>query len=251
MSMLFDLFTQILFLSMRFAPAIFLTPLFGGRMLPNAVKMGLACVFGILVYGWAPASTAQIELAGMAAEFFTGLVICLPVLFTLKGIEMAGHCFDLACGTNSIEILFPSGDDRSSPTAIAMSLAVVVMTFGARIQCQFLKIVLFSYNLAAPGAWLMPDGKITFFLIEMAGRSFACGISLAAPFLLMAAGVDLALSYASRIAPGFSLVSSSMVIKNFLALCFMAFYGPRFLEGSGTLIQYLPDIWKKLIGLIS
>ncbi|MFA5089289.1 MAG: flagellar biosynthetic protein FliR [Candidatus Omnitrophota bacterium] len=235
----------------RFMPAIFLTPLFGGRMLPTPVKMGLACVFGLMVRGSAPQAVAQNDYFGMAAEFFTGLVLCLPVLFTLKGIEMAGHCFDLACGTNSIEILYPSGEDRSSPTAIAMSLAVVVVSFGAGIQCMYLNVVLSSYDLVHAGAWLTPDSKIIVFLIETAGWSFASGISLAAPFLVMAAGVDLALSYASRIAPGFSLFSSSMVIKNFLALCFMVLFGQRFFEGSSTFIFYLPGMFKKLMGLIS
>jgi len=251
MPAILDLFSQILFMGTRFMPVIFLTPLFGGRMLPNPVKMGLVCVLGFMVRECIPQGEIQNELFWFAAEFFTGVILCLPVLFTLKGIEMAGYCFDLACGTNSIEILFPSGEDRSSPTAIAMSFAVVVMTFAAGIQCLFLKMVLSSFDVLGPGMWLTPDVKIISFLIDIAGWSFALGISLAAPFLIMAAGIDLALSYASRIAPGFSLFSSSMVIKNFLALGFMAIFGERFFEGISTYILYLPGMWKKLLVLIS
>jgi flagellar biosynthesis protein FliR len=224
------LLLHLLFGGARFLPLVTLTPLFGGAGVPAPVKVGLACALGLVAHGL-PGSAPDWTVAGVAAELAAGLVLALPVLFVIKGIEIAGECFDQVCGTNAIEIVFPSGEGRASPVAQITGLAMVIACFRAGVHTQVIGIVAASFDTVPLGAGLALGGRQLDALIAAFSRTVATGVTFGLPFLLIAVAVDAALGFAGRLTPGFSLSPQAAQVKNALALALMVVLSDRVAAG--------------------
>ena len=220
----------------RFLPLVTLTPLFGGSGVPAPVRIGLACALGLVVHG-PPDAAPDWTAVGVAAEVVTGLVLALPVLFVIKGIEVAGECFDQVCGTNAIEIVFPSGEGRASPVAQITGLAMVIACFRAGVHTQVIGIVAGSFDAVPLGTGLAVGGRQLDALIAVFCRAVAAGVTFGLPFLLIAVAVDAALGLAGRLTPGFSLSPQAAQVKNALALALMVVLSDRVAAGCAVWAQ--------------
>ena len=225
---------QMLFGGARFLPLTTLTPLFGGQAVPTPVRIGLACALGLVVHG-APGDGAPAwSPAGLAAELVAGAVLALPVLFVIRGLEIAGACFDQVCGTNAIEILFPSGEGRASPVGQITGLAMVLACFRAGVHAQVIALVASSFDALPIGAGLSLGPAQLNAAVAAFSRVIAAGIVLGLPFLLVAVGVDAALGAAGRLTPGFSLSPQASQVKNALALALLVVLADRIAAQCGA-----------------
>lgn len=221
----------------RFLPLATLTPLFGGPHLPAPVRIGLACALGLLVHGAPGGDAPAWSIAGIAAELIAGTLLALPVLLVIKGMEAAGECFDQVCGTNAIEIIFPSGEGRASPVGQITGLAMILACYRAGVHTRVIAIVASSYDALPVGAAPAFGAAQLHLVIATFSQAVAAGVVYGLPFLLVAVGVDAALGFAGRLTPGFSLSPQAAQVKNALALALMVVLADRIAAGCGAWAQ--------------
>lgn len=238
-----------LFCGARFLPLAVLTPLFGGKNVPAPVRIGLACALGLCARGIPIEEAAgSWSIAGIAAELVTGLLAALPVIFVLKGLEVAGHCFDQVCGTNSIELLFPSEESRASPTAQLSGLAFALITFDAGLHTALVSAVAHSFAAAPPGSEPVMGTHGLDVLISTCAAAIGAGVAFGLPFLVLSVGVDAGLNFAGRLTAGFSLAPHAMHVKNALALALMVALSDR-IWGAAT--PWAPRVISAVTSLFS
>ncbi|MBI5529628.1 MAG: flagellar biosynthetic protein FliR [Deltaproteobacteria bacterium] len=217
-----------LYCGARFLPLAVLTPLFGGKNVPAPVRVGLACALGLCAHGRPiEEAAASWSIGAIASELVTGLLAALPVIFVLKGLEVAGHCLDQVCGTNSVEILFPSEDARASPTAQLCGLAFALILFDAGVHTALVSAVAQSFAAAPPGTAPVMGARGLNVLLSTCGAAIGAGVAFGLPFLVLSVGVDAGLNFAGRLTAGFSLAPHAMHVKNALALALMVVLADR------------------------
>jgi flagellar biosynthesis protein FliR len=230
----------------RFAPLIFLTPVFGGRNAPAPVRIGLALALGVLTGGW-PERHGDLVLKDFCAEIFTGFIFALPIVFVCGGIDIAGRAFDQACGTNSVEVLFPNGEERSSPAGILAGMTMTVLCFQAGVHMLAIGCIADSVDSIPRGVWpAFGPGAMRALVAQFAG-AVAGGFALGMPFLGLAAGVDLGLSWAARLFPGAGQALQSMQVKNTLALLLVALGWDEMGDGIWWWAERIPALMENLI----
>jgi flagellar biosynthesis protein FliR len=205
--------------------------------------MGLACALGVYAAGGPDeAAKAGWSFPGIAAELATGLLLALPAIFITRCLQVAGECFDQACGTNAVEIVFPSGEERSSPVGNLAMMATVLAAFGSGVQLELCRTVMDSYKTVPAGDYrALGAGALELLLKAFTGGVWA-GVLLGLPFLAIAAGVEAALGFADRIGPGMAATSHSMQIKNMLALVIAIPAWDRIASGMFFGLSGLPEI---------
>ncbi len=211
----------------RVVPIFLIAPFFGGRLIPQTVRIGAAlaiaaAVAPALVDSAAPAAATlgPATLAGLILkEALIGLILGFLVALVFFAAESAGRLIDTARGANLAEVLSPGLDERASVSgALLMQLTIVVfLTLDG--HHAFLRSLTHSYEVLP--ITTIPTRATAAAVAQAslagAGHLLAVALALAAPVLAATFLTDLSLGLMNRVSPQVNVFFPGLPLRALLA----------------------------------
>jgi flagellar biosynthetic protein FliR len=207
----------------RTVPMIVLTPIFGGKLVNQQIKMGIAMILVLTIFPiLSPTAAGKFPVQGVAfwglvmKEAIIGATIGFSSSLVFHAIESAGNLIDVQRGTQQASVLVPQLDIQGPIFAnlhIQLSTLLFFLLNGHHI---FLRGFFESFNLIP--VYHYPDfsrHSLAFVeqLIRMSGSVLMVAFQLAAPVVLAIFMTDIVLGIANRIAPSVNVYILGMPIK--------------------------------------
>lgn len=248
----------------RTVPITWMVPGLGGPRVPPEVRVGLGVLLAILclpiLVPAVAASAAALSGAGplfwlilLVRELLVGLTVGLCAGAAFRAAEAAGRLADILRGANLAEVLSPTSDERTSPTA-DLYLFVTVVVFLEMGGLRFTVTALARSYEAVPIGELPHTAAFrgaAVLVVATTAQLLEAAIGLAAPVLVALWVTDVALGVVGRAAPQIPLYFAAMPAKALLGLglVLMAIGGVQAAWTSGfsawtKLLQQAFSIWR-------
>ena len=190
----------------RLGSALILMPGFGENYVSPRVRLLLAGAITIVVapvvaprLPGLPGSPVALTLL-LGGEIGIGLFFGTVVRITMIALEIAGTVISFQIGLATASIFNPLLSDQGSVTSVLITITGLVLMFQTDMHHLMLRALIDSYTLFTPGN-LPPIGDFTEVISRTVTRSFAIGMQLSAPFLVILTLMYIALGLMSRLMP--------------------------------------------------
>lgn len=220
--------TAFLILFARVGAVLMLLPIFSEEAVPGQVRLLLAvgmiaALFGILRSRVAPlADQADVALLGtVLAELLTGLALGMLVRLFFQAAAMAASLVSLQIGLTTALVWDPSVNGQAPVLARWFALAAALICFAANIHHLWIGAIVGSYELFPVGA--VPSAADWAALASAtAGKAMLLAVSLAAPFMIYGVIFNVAVGFASRLAPQLQIFFIVQPLNILLGLSLLA-----------------------------
>tara|TARA_B100001142_G_C14227455_1_gene614067 strand:+ start:371 stop:1132 length:762 start_codon:yes stop_codon:yes gene_type:complete len=190
----------------RIGTALALMPGFSAGFVPIRVRLGGALAISFVM---APVLIAGLPvrpptIAGMAVlmigEFLIGLFFGIIARILIGALQTAGTIIAYMSSVANAMIQDPIAEQQSSTVASFLLIMATVLIFTADMHHVMLLAIADSYTLLIPGETL-PMGDMVNILGRQVADSFALGLRLSAPFVIIALTYYIGLGLLGRLMP--------------------------------------------------
>lgn len=226
---------------LRIGSFVAFVPPFGGKGLPNTVRIGLALALTLL---WLPTARVDSTLAGpltlpgMAIlgtfEVLTGLGLAACLGLFLVPMKVAGSYITQEMGLEfASQASLVESQEQTIVSQILEALGMMLF-FAAGLDHFLMRVLGRSFELQPVGGpWLRPSGD---WIISAFGRMTEYGIQMAAPVAALLFLTTLVLMIVTRWAPQVNMFTVGFQI--------------RLLAGMTALIVFLPELCRVTVSLL-
>jgi flagellar biosynthetic protein FliR len=198
---------QAVLLFARLGAAVMLMPGLGEAEVPAPLRLGLGLALVVLllpvlrpVLPAAPDDVAE-ALRLVATEVALGLWLGGLARLLVIGFAMAGQFVAVLVGLSGLLVADPAMGQGGTALSRAFALLAAALVLAAGLHGLALRALVGSYDAFPPGAPL-PAGAMAEALAGAGAESLALALRLAAPFVIGAIALNLALGLLARLAPG-------------------------------------------------
>ncbi|MBL4690039.1 MAG: flagellar biosynthetic protein FliR [Rhodospirillales bacterium] len=190
----------------RIGTAMSLMPGFSAGFVPVRMRLGIALATSFVM---APVLMAGLPvrpptIAGMAVlvlgEFLIGFFFGLIARILIGSLQTAGTVIAYMSSMANAMIQDPIAEQQSSTVASFLLIMATVLIFTADLHHGMLRAVADSYTLMEPGATL-PMADIVNVVARRVSDSFALGVKLSAPFIIVGLTYYIGLGLLGRLMP--------------------------------------------------
>jgi flagellar biosynthetic protein FliR len=158
-----------------------------------------------------PAQTAEMAML-VGAEIVIGLFFGTIIRLIMSALEAAGMIIGLQTGLSNATIINPAQATQSPLPAAFLSIVGLVLVFVTGVDHFLIRSMVALYDMFPVGGAFLP-GDMAQSVIQMTNRTFAVGVELAAPFLIMGLLLYTALGVMQRLMPSVQLFMVSMPVQ--------------------------------------
>jgi len=195
-----------LFIFARIGAVLMLLPGFGETYVSPRIRMMLALSISFLLLEpmmpMIPPPPA--DLAGLVGllgyEIVVGLFFGSLIRLIMSVLETIGFVVALQTGLSNAVVLNPALATQSPLPSAFMSIVGVTLVFVTGLDHYLLRSVLATYQIFPPGAAL-PAGDMAHSFTQAVSSTFAVGIALAAPFIVVGLLMFVALGVMQLLMP--------------------------------------------------
>lgn len=222
----------------RLGAAAMLLPGLGEQEVPAPVRLGLGLGLVLLLLpALAPGLPAAPDSAGEAArliliEVAIGLWLGGLARMVTVAMAMAGQAVALLLGLAQALVPDPDLGGQGTATGRLFSLAAIVLVLGSGLYLLPLRALVESYALLPVGE-PFPAGAGAEAMAAAAADSLALALRLAAPFVLAAVVINVALGLLTRIAPQVQVYFIAVPGQVLAGLALLALVMPALLGAFG------------------
>jgi len=190
----------------RIGTALALMPGFSSGFVPVRVRLSGALV---ITFVMAPALMAGLPvrpptIAAMAVliigEFLVGLFFGIIARILIGALQTAGTMIAYMSSMANALIQDPIAEQQSSTVASFLLIMATVLIFTANLHHGMLRALADSYTLMEPGASL-PVGDMVNIIGRRVADSFALGLRLSVPFVIVGLTYYIGLGLLGRLMP--------------------------------------------------
>lgn len=235
----------------RIGAAVMVLPGIGEEEVPATIRLGLGlAIVALVMPGLAPALPAAPDQAAEAVrlillEVVVGLWLGGLARLVVMAMAVAGQAIALLLGLAQAIVPDPAMGGMGTPTGRLLGLAAVVVVLGSGLYAVPLRALVDSYALF-PAGDPFPAGPGAEAMAAAAGESLALSLRLAAPFVLAAIVINVALGLLARIAPQVQVYFLAVPGQVLLGLALLAAVMPPLL---GTFAEAARSTFLGLPGL--
>ena len=189
------------FASMRVLPIALLCPVFGGPLVPPAVRLAVAGALGLALRPLAATvPDASLDfLASCGREAAVGLVIGLGAALPFDAARIGGRLIDLVRGT-SAEAALPIAGHRESATGDVLYQLLLSLALAGGALPVLVRAIGRSHVLLPPGSALAGGSAAS--VARLVSVALATGLAVAAPVVALSWATDAAVGLVVRATPG-------------------------------------------------
>lgn len=210
---------------------ILLLPTLGSRPLPVTMRVAIAGLLAVLLYGIVPRAAALPEHNGglivvALGEVFLGLVFGFVGRLVFAAVDVAGRVL-----TQSIGLMAAPGID--APTPASEPIAAFLSTFAGLLFFLFgghlgaMAAFARSFDFAAAGAPAFSEFAIEH-MVRATGEVIELGFRMAAPFIAMDFLINLSFSVLGRAVPRMNVFIMSYPLRAMIGILLLAGSGGLF-----------------------
>ncbi|HWT10801.1 MAG TPA: flagellar biosynthetic protein FliR [Roseomonas sp.] len=235
----------------RLGAAVMLLPGLGEQEVPGPVRLGLGLALVLLLMpALAPGLPAAPDDVGQAArlmviEVLVGLWLGGLARLVTMAMAVAGQAVALLLGLAQALVPDPDLGGQGTATARLFSLAAAVLVLSGGLYAIPLHALVESYTLLPVGE-PFPAGAGAEAMAGAAADSLALSLRLAAPFVLAAVVINVALGLLTRIAPQVQVYFIAVPGQALAGIALLALVMPALL---GAFSQAARDAFLSLPGL--
>jgi flagellar biosynthetic protein FliR len=199
-----------LMLLSRIGAVMMMFPGISESYVPKRTRMIFACLLCFLLlepmfprFPPLPSSSAEL-LRLIAYEIVIGVFFGTLVRLLLSILEATGMIIGIQSGLSSATMMNPALATQSTLPSAFLSVVALVLIFITGMDHFLIRTTISLYDAFPPGGAYMP-GDMAQTVMRVANQSFAIGIELAAPFLIMGLLLFSALGILQRLMPSVQL----------------------------------------------
>ncbi|MDB5367230.1 MAG: flagellar biosynthetic protein FliR [Rhodospirillales bacterium] len=239
----------ILLVFTRVGAALMNLPGFGDAYLPGQVRLILALAFSVAITPMlkarlpaAPDEPALLILL-IATEAVIGIFIGTIGRVMLSSLETAGQLIGLQTGFSSATLFNPQIAATGSLAGSLLSTVAVLLLFVTDLHHMMLRALLGSYDVFPAGGPIL-FGDLADVIAKTVAASFAIGMQLAAPFVIVTLILMVALGLIARMMPQMQIFFIAQPIQLALGILVFAIVLPAMLlywmeRFQGSLVTFL------------
>jgi len=211
----------------RIGAAIMVLPGFGELTIPARVRLALALTLTFvlfpLVANMLPGMPADaLSLAGVIiGEILIGVAIGLLARFVVSGLQVAGTIIAFNSGLGSAQLFDPTVGQQGAITGAFLATLGVTLLFVTNMHHLMLEALVDSYQLFRPGAAL-PVGDFSDTAAQLVARSFAMGLQIAMPVVLIGTMIYIAMGLMARLMPQIQVFFIALPLQMLVAFVILA-----------------------------
>lgn len=226
---LWELWSILLLGMARVVPAIALAPFFGGKILPNAIKIGFGASITLLFLPFLivqSKSSYQFDLLFillMVKEVIIGFILGFFITIPFQYVQSAGGLIDHQRGASSLQVTNVQMGAQTSPLGTLFNNMMIVIFFAVGGPLFFFDAIFSTYRVIpidqffsaeffshAKPLWLQTLGLLTEIL--------RITMQLSAPAILAMLLSDLFIGIANRMAPQVQISFLLWSLKAFVGI---------------------------------
>ena len=202
----------------RVGAAIATLPGFSAVYVTMRMRLLVALALSVLVAptlanGLPPVPTTPAALGLLlVGEIGIGLYLGTLVRIAFAALQTAGTFTAFLSSFANALIQDPIADQQSSTLAGFFTSIGLVLIFVTDLHHGMLRSIVASYGLFEPGA-LLPLGDLCSLAVRRVADSFALGVQLAAPFLIMSLVYNVGLGLLGRLIPQLQVMFFGLPIQ--------------------------------------
>jgi flagellar biosynthesis protein FliR len=207
----------------RIGTAMILLPGFGETYVPMRFRLMLALLVSLVMTPATPVvDLVPRGLDGLvvllAFEVLIGLWIGLMARLLIASLHFAGYQVGVVSNLSNATAPDAAAFQGATVLASALLLGGVALLFATNLHHQVLAALLDSYVIFPPGVLIPED--LAAQAVKVAGASIRMGLSISAPFFVMAILANLAMGLANRMMPNLAVffVAAPVLIAGVLFL---------------------------------
>ena len=221
----------------RIVPLIALAPFFGGKMVPDSIKIGFGASVVLIFFPYIIGqSTADLSMDLtliflMIKEAFIGLLLGFLISVPFYFAQGAGALIDHQRGSQSLQVMDPSTQMQTSPLGTLYNDMLLVIFFFIGGPLLFFEGVFTSYAILPADQFIPPsffDASRPLWgtAIQLLHNIVALSLQLATPSVMAMLLSDLFLGITNRMAPQVQISFLLWSLKAFIgiALLFLAWW---------------------------
>ncbi len=206
----------------RLLPVIFFSPVIGGDLVTNEVKIGVGLTMAIVIF---PAVEPQMTtlpiqtfpyIGLLVKEVFIGMALSFVLSMVFEAAQLAGALMDMFSGANMAQMMVPHIQQNVTLySSLHVQLAIVLfLTLDGHhlvlnaVAESFLSLPVDRFPTFSQGVW--PFFEL---ILRVFGDMLRIGLTIAAPVLVATFLTDLALGLVNRVAPQIQVFFISMSAK--------------------------------------
>lgn len=235
-----------LFIMVRVASFIWISPGFSFRSMPQIAKVVLAAGLSVAVYGLSPVPieplTTGMFLFILLKEILVGVAIGYITQLFFSGIEMAGNFVDFQVGFSMAMQYDPVLGVNTSFYGQVYYWISMVIFFVANVHHHVIRTLVRSFEIVpitqVNFPYLGTEGLVQIFVYV-----FEIAVNLAFPLIIVALLAEIVLALLSRTVPQINVLILGMPLKILLSIIFLFFFLPFLFENIG-------DVFPKMLQTI-
>jgi flagellar biosynthesis protein FliR len=223
---------QLIFLGMlRIITALTISPVFGGKLLPNRLKIGICILFAaLLIPCFIQESPSTIEsippvkfLFLVAKEIIIGLLIGFMSALIFYAIEGSGQVLDAVRGQTMAQVLVPQvGEQASQFGQLNFQLAMVIF-FMMSGHMMILDAFARSFQILPVLSLSVMENRLAAMklcekILRSCGDFFMIALEFSAPALVTLFLTDITLGFANRLASSLQVFQLGLPLKMWIGI---------------------------------
>jgi len=247
-------FESLILIFVRISIVLFMFPIFGGVMVPNTVKAGLALMITIVLFPVVETDPRLFPRGLLAtaslifSELVLGMVIGLVARFFFAAIQLGGQLVGYQMGFSIANVFDPeSGTQGSILGQMGYWVAIVffLLLDGHHI---LLKALRDSFAVIEVGSFGFREDMVVR-ITEASGEMFSMAIRMGAPAIAALLLTSAAFGVVAKVVPQMNILIVAFPLKIVVGLFFFGFSLEILLHFTKAYLTGFPDMLKLIMHL--
>jgi len=198
-------------------------PVFGGRSVPNRIKVIVVFMITLVCFPTLSVTMPQVppdvfSLALLAlTELMVGLTLAFITQIIFAAVEFSGQIIGMQMGLTISSIIDPSRGTQTQIMSVVQTLFATLLFLSLNIHHIFIRAIIDSFRVIPLGGWRL-SGELITFLVQSTSDVFIIGIRLAAPVMVALLLTTVALGIMARAFPQMNIFMISLPLNIGLGL---------------------------------
>ncbi|MGA1875810.1 MAG: flagellar biosynthetic protein FliR [bacterium] len=204
-----------LFIFFRITGILFTAPLFGEKLIPKQLRIGLALILTVIlipVIQLNPRTASPgfiLAIPLILSELLIGLILGFAANLLFTGVQLSGQLVGYQMGFAVANVLDPISGSQVSLFAQFETLSALMIFLCVNAHHLFIKAIVSSFRLIPPCEF-HPQGGMVEKIMTMAGHMFVLAVQIGGPTIAVLIFVNVFFALMARTVPEINIFIVAM-----------------------------------------
>ena len=210
----------------RLGTAVMIMPGLGDSFVPERIRLHIALALSFALFPLvmphmpSPLPGTFVLMSLIVMEFIIGLFFGTIARIFMTALDTAGMMISMSSSLSNAQMFNPSLSMQGSLVGAFLSVTGVVVLFSVNLHHLLIAGVMESYEMFPVG--IVPDtGSMAELMARVVSTSFAVGIKISAPFVVLTMVIYVGMGVLSRVMPQVQVFLLAVPLQILLSLLLM------------------------------